>query len=127
MNISPKTITYAIHGIFAAKGIKPGGILTMQILSIAWNETRLRKVDLGRGLEALRKAGYVSLEKTAYGFEVRLLDDQFGQVVTEEDRRALNMLGVVRKLRQPPVGRTPLPPPTKPAVGRRNGDTILPA
>lgn len=126
MNISPKTITYAIHGIFTAKGIQPGGILTMQILSIAWAETRLRKIDLGRGLEGLRKAGFVSLEKTAYGFEVRLLDDSFGQVVTEEDRRALSMLGVVRKLRQPPMGRAPVAP-AKPAAGRRNGDAVIAA
>lgn len=126
MNITPKTITYAIHGLFAAKGIKPGGVLSMQILSIAWNETRLRKIDLGRGLEALRKAGFVSLEKTAYGFEVRLLDDTFGKVETEEDRRALGMLAVVRKLRQPLATRAAAPA-AKPAVGRRNGDAVVAA
>lgn len=126
MNITPKTITYAIHSIFTAKGIKPGGVLSMQILSIAWNETRLRKIDLGRGLEALRKAGFVALEKTAYGFEVRLLNDTFGTVETEEDRRALGMLTVVRKLRQPLMARAAVPA-AKPAIGRRNGDAAIAA
>lgn len=126
LNITPKTITYAIHGIFAARGIKSGGVVSMEILTKAWPETRLRKIDLGRGLEALRKAGCVTLEKTAYGFEVRLLDDQFGNVVTEEDRKAFAALGVVRRLRQPPQSHRGSPE-LRSQTGRRTSDQVLAA
>lgn len=120
MVIKPKTIFFAIHGIFAKRQIEPGNVLSMQTLVQAWPETMLRETDLARGLEALRKGGFVALETSMFGPEVRLLNDRFAQVVTEDDQRALAALALLRKVRVRPsraAGAT-----VKAPTGRRPGD-----
>lgn len=120
MNITPKTISYAIHGIFVSREIPIGGHLTMDALKKLWPETRLRTGDLVRGLDALCKSGHLELHRSMFGFEIRLLNLAFGEVVTDEDRKAYTALNLVRRLR----GAKPVYAPgnTMPEYGRRPGD-----
>lgn len=120
MNITPKTIAYAIHGIFVSREVPIGGTLTMDALKKLWPETRLRNADLVRGLDALCKAGHLELQRNIFGFEIKLLNNNFGGVVSEEDRKAYTAMTLARRLR----GAKPVYAPgnTMPEYGRRPGD-----
>lgn len=102
MDITPKTIGYAIHRLLAARGIQQGSSLALRTLAEDWPETLLRKTDLGVGIEALRKSGHLALEHAQEGPVVRLLNEQFGMIRTLQDREAVATLGRLREARRPP-------------------------
>jgi hypothetical protein len=118
MKVSSKTVFFAIHDLLAGMDIKVGGSVSQTILRRKWPETRLREEDLDKGLKALEASGFVKLERSMFGDEVKLVNDRFGKVVTEEDQRAHAALGVLRKLRAPVKSAVP----AKPTTGRRPGD-----
>jgi hypothetical protein len=118
MKVSSKTIFFGIHETLTSLGIKVGGSVNLMLLRRKWPETRLREDDLERGLKALEASGFIQQERSAFGDEVKLLNDRFGQVLTEEDRRAHATLGVLRKLRAP----AKTAGAAKPVTGRRPGD-----
>lgn len=124
MNITPKTIAYAIHGIFVSREVPVGGTLTMDALKKLWPETRLRTADLVRGLDALCKSGHLELHRNIFGFEIRLLNLSFGEVATDDDRKAFTAMTLARRLR----GTKPAyaPGTTMPEYGRRPGDLVSP-
>lgn len=120
MNITTKSLVYAIHRVLAAQGVSTGCSVDMPQMLDGWRETLLRKRDLIEGLETLRKSGHVALEQTPQGPRIRLLHDDFGLVRTKEDHEALAVLNRLRLHRQKPkrhlgtlLGKT---------VGRRSGD-----
>ena len=119
MKVSSKTIFFAIHDLLAGMGIKVGGAVNLTTLRRKWPETRLREEDLDKGLKALQASGFLKLERSMFGDEVQLVNDRFGEVVTEEDKRAHAALGVLRKLRAPAKS---APTGAKPVTGRRPGD-----
>ncbi len=104
MKITPKAIGYAIHRIFASQKVGQGCSLPLKTLMEVWPETLLRKADLGKGLEALRKAGYIAVEQTPEGMVIRLLDEQFGLVRTLQDQEAIAALTRLREVRRRPQG-----------------------
>lgn len=119
MKVSSKTIFFAIHDLLASMGIKVGSAVNLTALRRKWPETRLREEDLEKGLKALQASGFLKLERSMFGDEVQLVNDRFGEVVTEEDKRAHAALGVLRKLRAPTKS---APAGGKPVTGRRPGD-----
>lgn len=121
MQITPKTIFYAVHSIFESRNVRVGGSLTLDTISKAWPETRLRRLDMGRGLEALSRAGYLAMNRTPFGVEVQLLDNQFARVISEEDRKAMAMFNLVRKLRAPSTV-VSVQQSRAPGFGRREGE-----
>ncbi|MGH8519425.1 MAG: hypothetical protein ACREUE_18390 [Panacagrimonas sp.] len=104
--------------MLAGMGIKVGGSVNSTALRRKWPETRLREEDLEKGLRALESSGFLKLERTIFGDEVKLVNDAFGRVVTEDDQRARAALAVVRKMR----GATKTAGSIKPDRGRRPGD-----
>jgi hypothetical protein len=101
MSIEPKSILYAIHDLFKQRGVAPGGTIPFDILAKVWRETRLREPDLALGLKALENSGHVVQQRTHFGVEVRLVNDDFGKVVTDSDRKAAAALAHARKIRGP--------------------------
>ncbi len=101
MSIEPKSILYAIHDIFKQRGLTPGATIPFDILAKLWRETRLRDQDLAAGLQTLEGSGHVVQQRTHFGVEVRLVNDQFGQVLTDTDRKAAAALAHARKIRGP--------------------------
>jgi hypothetical protein len=104
MNITPKAIAFAIHRIFASHQVGVGCSLPLKQFMAAWPETLLRKADLGKGLEALRKTGHIEMNQTAEGPAVRLLNEDFGLVRTLQDREAIATLNRLRDARRRPQG-----------------------
>ncbi|MGQ0528629.1 MAG: hypothetical protein ACT4PG_02195 [Panacagrimonas sp.] len=103
MKVTPKVIDYAIHAIFLRHLVGVGSSLSLKIMAQDWQEAGLRKPDLGKGLEALRKAGRVALEQTTDGTVVRLLNEDFGLVVTLDDWSAAETLSKLRAARRRPM------------------------
>ena len=103
MKITPKVLDYAIHAIFLRHLVGVGCSLPLKTFAQSWQEAGLRKPDLGKGLEALRKAGKVALEPTEEGTVVRLLDEDFGLVETLEDWNNVQTLMQVREARRRPM------------------------
>lgn len=101
MQITPRSFQLAIHDIFRNRGIAPGGSLTFDMLAKAWKETRLRDADLETGLQALVQSGHLVRQRTHFGEDVRLVNDGFGRIVTDEDRQAAAGMIRARKLRTP--------------------------
>lgn len=103
MKITSRTIGYAIHRVFVSQQIGQGCSLPLKALMEVWPETLLRRVDLGRGLEALRKAGHIAVEQQApEGPALRLLDEEFGLVRTAQDQEAVAALTRLREGRRRP-------------------------
>lgn len=113
MNVTPKVIGYAIHGILVAHKVGVGCSLPLRVFMETWPETGLRKPDLGQGIGALREAGAVRLENTDEGVVVRVLDEHFGLVLTDTDRKAVETLRKLRDARRRPAtlltGQAPIP------------------
>ena len=101
MQIAPKTIQYAILGIFKGRGVVPGGSIPLDVMAKEWRATRLRGADLQVGLEMLETAGHISMARTHFGTDVHLVNERFGEVVTEEDRKAAAAVVLARKIRGP--------------------------
>ncbi|MCC2656318.1 MAG: hypothetical protein K0Q76_1426 [Panacagrimonas sp.] len=118
MKVSTKTIFFGIYEMLAGMDIKQGGSVNLTTLRRRWPETRLREEDLDKGLKALQASGFLKLERSIFGDEVQLVNDRFGQIVSEEDKRAHAALAVLRKLRAP-IKTAGNP---KPGSGRRPGD-----
>ncbi len=105
MQITSKTFLYAIHAIFKARNVGPGGSIPLDILAKEWRETRLRDVDLPAGLQTLEGSGNVKMVRTQFGTDVHLVNEGFGEAVTEEDRKAVAAVVLARKLRTPTTTR----------------------
>ena len=103
MKITSKVIDYSIHGIFLRNLVGVGCSLPLKTFAQDWQEAGLRKSDLGTGLEALRKLGKVSLEQTAEGMVVRLLNEDFGLSETLDDQSAADTLTKLRAARRRPM------------------------
>ena len=103
MKITPKVIDYSIHAIFLNHLVGVGCSLPLKTFAHDWQEAGLRKSDLGTGLEALRKLGRISLEQTAEGMVVRLLNEDFGLAETLDDRNAADTLTKLRAARRRPM------------------------
>jgi hypothetical protein len=119
MRVSTKTIFFGIYEMLTGMGIKVGSSVNLTTLRRKWPETRLREEDLEKGLKALQSAGFVELERTIFGDEVKLLNERFGRIVTEEDRAAHAALAVLRKMRATPKTTGAIKAPSN---GRRPGD-----
>lgn len=102
MQITPKTLGFAIHRVLSAQRVSPGCSISMKALLEAWPETMLRRRDLALGLEHLRKAGFVSLEQSDEGPSIRLINEEFGLVRTTQDREAIAVLARLRETRRRP-------------------------
>ncbi len=102
MNITPKAIQFAIHGLLVRNQIAQGFSLPLKQLMAEWPETSLRRGDLVKGLEALRQSGHLALEQTPEGAVVRMLNEDFGLVVTQQDRDAVTALTRLRESRRRP-------------------------
>ena len=118
MKVTSKTIFFGIYEMLADMGIKVGGSVNSTALRRKWPETRLREEDLDKGLRALESSGFLKLERTIFGDEVKLVNDAFGRVVTEDDQRARAALAVLRKMRLPAKTTGSIQADT----GRRPGD-----
>lgn len=101
MQITSKTIQFAIHEIFKSRGVARGGSLSLDALAKAWLGTRLREADLETGLAALEQSGHVTRQRTHFGVDVFLVDDGFARVSTDDDRKAVTSAAMARKLRAP--------------------------
>lgn len=121
MNITPKTIAYAIHRLLAARDVQQGCTVPLRALAEDWPHTLLRKTDLGVGIEALRKSGHVALEHTPEGPVLRLLDEQFGMIRTLQDREAVATLARLREARRRPKAHVAALLGARP-TGRRRGE-----
>lgn len=102
MNIPPKAIHYAIHGLLARHQVEQGFSFPLKQLMAEWPGTALRRGDLIKGLEGLRKSGHLSIDQTPEGPMVRLINEDFGLIVTAQDRDAVTMLTRLRELRRRP-------------------------
>tara|TARA_R110000787_G_scaffold84079_2_gene180432 strand:+ start:2891 stop:3265 length:375 start_codon:yes stop_codon:yes gene_type:complete len=120
MNITPKTLGFAIHRIMVVNRVTRGCSISMKDMLEAWRETLLRRRDLVDGLEALRKSGHLALEQTPDGPQLRMLDESFGLIRTERDREALSQLNRLRNSRSRPT--THLGQLTPKKTGRRGDD-----
>lgn len=103
MHITPKAVGYAIHRILTANRIAVGCSISLRELMDLWPESLLRKSDLGKGLEALRKAGHIVVEQQPDGPAIRVLDEDFGLVRTPQDRDAVASLNRLREVRRRPA------------------------
>lgn len=122
MNITAKTIAFAIHRVLVAQQhVCVGCGMPLRELIRIWPETMLRRGDLIAGLEHLRIAGHLAIEQTPEGPIVRLLDESFGLVSTSEDRAAITTLDRLRLIRKRPAGHLQTLLPSI-SFGRRTGD-----
>lgn len=103
INITPKALGFAIHRVMASHQVTAGCSISMKELLEAWPQTMLRRIDLAKGLEALRQSGHVALEKTPEGPQIRLINEEFGLVRTAQDREAVAMLARLREMRRRPA------------------------
>lgn len=123
MKVTPKVIDYAIHGIFLRHLVGVGSSLPLKTLAQDWQEAGLRKPDLGKGLEALRKTGRLALEQTTDGMVVRLLNEDFGLAVSLDDWTAADTLTKLRAARRRPMSHIAALAPKNPTDRRTKPKT----
>lgn len=102
MNITSKTVDFAIHRVLAGQQITQGCSFPLKELMAIWPETLLRRGDLIKGLEALKQSGHLAIDQTPDGPMVRLINEEFGLVRTLQDREAIATLNRLRDSRRRP-------------------------
>lgn len=102
MNITPKTVDFAIHRVLVGRQVAHGCSFPLKEFLAVWPETLLRRGDLIKGLEGLRQSGHLAIDQTPDGPMVRLVNEEFGLVRTLEDREAIAALNRLRDSRRRP-------------------------
>lgn len=120
MNITPKTVDFAIHRLLVGHQVTHGCSFPLKQLVAVWPETLLRRGDLIMGLEGLRRSGHLAIEQTPDGPMVRLINEEFGLVRTSQDREAIAVLNRLRDSRRPQSHLSGLVASLR--AGRRPGD-----